>query len=248
MPTSLGSARFSALLVSALLLAIAGVIFASDNYTVNNGANATITAHAECRTVTNNSATGASAYVPTQTSVEWQSFIAHPPAGVTVSSCGCALPWGGTLPEGASVTAYQAASGPTCVSETRTCTNGVLSGDYQNQSCTDTCAGQYVGGYCWYLTSPGQSCTSACSSHGGCNLAGTKNYAGSSGTNAQCTAVARTLGISDGAEAITNGHGAYYAYGCSYDHQPRLLKRFVPTATTCGASNSLTRRICACYE
>ena len=66
---------------------IALAIEASDNFTVNYGTNQTITAHTECRTVTNDSAAGASVYVPTQTSAEWQSFYTNPPAGVTASSC-----------------------------------------------------------------------------------------------------------------------------------------------------------------
>lgn len=53
----------------------------------------------------------------------------------------CALPWGGTIASGRSVTAYQVPSvtpPATCasVSETRRCSNGVLSGSYVNQSCS----------------------------------------------------------------------------------------------------------------
>lgn len=49
----------------------------------------------------------------------------------------CLLPWGGTVAHAASVTAYATASDPaTCVSETRTCNNGTLSGTYQYQSCS----------------------------------------------------------------------------------------------------------------
>ena len=58
---------------------------------------------------------------------------------------GCNLPWGGTISSGQSVTAYQASSvacGNSCVSETRTCNNGTLSGGYLNLSCSVTgCAG-----------------------------------------------------------------------------------------------------------
>lgn len=57
----------------------------------------------------------------------------------TAPGCDCALPWGGTLAAGGSVTAYQASSvacGSPCVSETRTCANGILSGSYTNQNCT----------------------------------------------------------------------------------------------------------------
>lgn len=58
--------RLSAALTSIVVLSLfAIVIDASDNYTVNNAASLDITAHTVCRDVTNNSATGASVYVPT---------------------------------------------------------------------------------------------------------------------------------------------------------------------------------------
>ncbi len=50
----------------------------------------------------------------------------------------CALPWGGYLPHGDSVTAYQASSvpcGEACESETLQCDDGDLSGSYTHQSC-----------------------------------------------------------------------------------------------------------------
>lgn len=52
----------------------------------------------------------------------------------------CPLPWGGTLDFGNTVTAYaapQTACGEYCVSETRICENGVLSGSYTNQNCVE---------------------------------------------------------------------------------------------------------------
>jgi hypothetical protein len=51
----------------------------------------------------------------------------------------CTTPWNTTVTNGSSVTAYQLATvppGSTCTSENRTCTNGILSGSYANQSCT----------------------------------------------------------------------------------------------------------------
>lgn len=54
----------------------------------------------------------------------------------------CTLPWGNTIANGVSVTAFQSpsvTSPATCVandpSETRTCTNGTLSGSYTNSNC-----------------------------------------------------------------------------------------------------------------
>lgn len=56
-----------------------------------------------------------------------------------VAALDCARPWGGTVTHSASITAYAAASVPydgSCQSQTRTCTNGTLSGSYTSQNCT----------------------------------------------------------------------------------------------------------------
>ena len=69
----------------------------------------------------------------------------------TVTGASCPLPWGGApLAHGASVTAYSSpsiVSPGTCasISELRTCTNGVLSGTYANQSCVVTPPGAPFG-------------------------------------------------------------------------------------------------------
>lgn len=50
----------------------------------------------------------------------------------------CVTPWYATLKDGEMVTAYSASSvgyGETCASETRTCSNGTLSGSYTKSSC-----------------------------------------------------------------------------------------------------------------
>jgi intein/homing endonuclease len=55
----------------------------------------------------------------------------------------CSLPWGGSIVNGTSVTAYLNSSEPctgTCVSETRICTNGILSGSYTKPACALSCA------------------------------------------------------------------------------------------------------------
>lgn len=55
----------------------------------------------------------------------------------------CTAPWGGTVNHGSSITAFQTASVPsdgTCTSQSRTCTNGVLSGSYTNGSCVQNCS------------------------------------------------------------------------------------------------------------
>ncbi len=60
---------------------------------------------------------------------------------VMVQSCtgaplSCTTPWGATIPHGSSTTAFQAQTATQCVNQTRTCTNGVLSGTYQYASCS----------------------------------------------------------------------------------------------------------------
>ncbi|MEI7750005.1 MAG: pilus assembly PilX N-terminal domain-containing protein [Candidatus Moraniibacteriota bacterium] len=93
----------------------------------------------------------------------------------TSCSTSCDLPWGGTIANGDTATAYQAASvscGSTCTSQTRTCNNGVLSGAYTAQSCSvqacSSCAipwggfilsGQTVTAYQAASVSCGSSCS-----------------------------------------------------------------------------------------
>lgn len=50
----------------------------------------------------------------------------------------CALPWGGSIPGGQSVTAYQIDRAVSCtsVAEVRTCSDGTLSGSYALRTCT----------------------------------------------------------------------------------------------------------------
>src|SRR3989339_128411 len=54
----------------------------------------------------------------------------------------CSLPWGGSIPNGDSIIAYQSLiepCGSSCNSETRTCNNGILSGFFINQNCSVFC-------------------------------------------------------------------------------------------------------------
>jgi glycosyltransferase TcdB-like subunit of Tc toxin/virulence plasmid B protein/VCBS repeat protein len=86
----------------------------------------------------------------------------------------CALPWGGTISNGQSVTAYSSATGPvgqscSTIAQTRTCTRGSLSGSYAQQSCAALCAlpwggtitqGQSVTAYSVGGVPPPQVCSS----------------------------------------------------------------------------------------
>ncbi len=80
---------------------------------------------AQTRTCTNGSLSGSYTY-----------------PGCSVSAASCTLPWGGTIASGISVTAFlnpTVTAPATCASDpsqTRLCTNGVLSGSYTNQNCS----------------------------------------------------------------------------------------------------------------
>lgn len=61
---------------------------------------------------------------------EW---VAHTTAGAA-----CATPWGTTVPHGARIQAYHSATAVlpvSCTPQTRTCTDGVLSGSFRYESC-----------------------------------------------------------------------------------------------------------------
>jgi hypothetical protein len=118
---------------------------------------------------------------------------------------------------------------------------GSTSADWRITTLPPPCAGVQVGGYCWYYGASGQSCDALCSNHGGCNLAGTRDFAGSGGTLNGCTSVLNALGQSGSAG---NGTGEV-AFGCG-----RILafgwRRITSPTTTCGASNPAVTRVCAC--
>ena len=66
----------------------------------------------------------------------------------TTPTTSCTAPWGATVANGSSVTAYSTsfvAVGSTCVSEPRTCTNGSLSGGYYYQNCSPGTVSASVG-------------------------------------------------------------------------------------------------------
>ncbi len=115
---------------------------AANRYYIANGTALSIDEHGVCQKVSNN--VGAEIMVPTKFPAEWLSFRTHLPTNVTLATCApaiCNLPWGGTLAHSADVTTYQNSSescGNTCTSETRTCTDGTLSGTYTNQNCSVT--------------------------------------------------------------------------------------------------------------
>ena len=109
------------------------------------------------------------------------------------------------------------------------------------------CEGVLVGGFCWHVSGVDESCTAACSRFGGCSLDGTRDFAGSGGTDENCVAVLAALGY------------------CAYPHQSysnnNLGCHFAWTShtywstaepTTCeaepfiGPTDPTVYRMCAC--
>ena len=95
-----------------ILFAFATLLEASDSSTVNYATNQSITAFSTCKKVANNSGTGLSVYVPTQSSAEWSSFYTNPPVGVSITSC--APPCAGVMVGG--YCWYISAAGGNCTS------------------------------------------------------------------------------------------------------------------------------------
>lgn len=116
----------------------------------------------------------------------------------TNSSCtvqgpaSCGLPWGGSIASGQSVTAYAASSvayGSSCTSQTRSCSNGSLSGSYQYSSCSVQAAascslpwggsisnGQSVTAYASTSVAYGSSCSSQSRTCSNGTLSGSYQY------------------------------------------------------------------------
>lgn len=112
--------------------------------------------------------------------------------------------------------------------------------------------GVEVGGNCWYAAE-NQSCSDVCASRGGCNLAATRDYAGSGGTDANCKSVLDALSLGSGnVLAISSPSDVPYASGggCSYlqtaFHDDYRIRQYGPTTCEATASMSTTTRACAC--
>jgi len=132
----------------------------------------------------------------------------------------CSLPWGGTINNGQSVTAYSAATAPvgqlcSAIQQTRTCTNGTLSGSFTQQSCSvapcnlpwggTIASGQTVTAYSAANPPAGQACTTIAQTRT-CSLG---NLSGSY-TQQACSAICAlpwggTIGQGQSVTAYTKG-------------------------------------------
>ena len=118
---------------------------------------------------------------------------------------------------------------------------GGVAPDWKITTTAPTCAGTQVGGHCWYLGAFGANCDTACSSHGGCDLAGTRDYAGSGGTLQNCQNVVSAFLPGVPAQNATFSAGV----GCELSF-PALMVRVITPTTACSAVDPLGGRFCAC--
>ena len=102
----------------------------------------------------------------------------------------CNLPWGGTLANGSSTTAFAAYSAPfgsSCQSQTRTCSNGTLTGSYSAASCSVQAPANCGAGVVRWGTGNFCSSNATATSHSGSTLL-TNTAAGAAGTSsAMCS-------------------------------------------------------------
>jgi len=104
------------------------------------------------------------------------------------------------------------------------------------------CTGVTVGGSCWLLGSSGDSCDTTCNNAGLLYDDATRTYAGSDGSDADCTAVLDALAVT-GSGVTFSGCGV--GVGCGYDNGGSGRLR-CSDATTSSASFSTFDRACAC--
>lgn len=120
---------------------------------------------------------------------------------------------------------------------------GENGGDAPGGATESSCAGDVVGGACWYLGLDGESCDQTCAAHGGYNSA-TLSYAGSGGSLANCEEVADAIGMTIG---TASDAGCFAGFGCIYDVGANDRRR-CSTATTSAAATTGVIRACACNE
>lgn len=110
-------------------------------------------------------------------------------------------------------------------------------------SSSSSCAGQSVGGHCWYLGAAAESCSTVCASHGGYNSA-TRSYAGASGSTANCEAVLTALNAPG--STVTSDNTCPVALECVYSVATMLRIQCTNGAESAAASNAAGVRACAC--
>ncbi|MFC1668994.1 Calx-beta domain-containing protein [Spirochaetota bacterium] len=118
--------------------------------------------------------------------------------------------------------------------------------NYDFSTINVSCGGYSLGGYCWYLGALGENCDEACSTHSGCGLIGTRDYAGSAGTIANCFTLLDALGA-PGTGAPVDENSTSWPAGCTATDSAQRW-RFTLIDTDCAWSDPSHYRVCACND
>ena len=121
----------------------------------------------------------------------------------------------------------------------------ILLGVFEDKLCEQQ-GGAFVGGFCWVLGGSGQSCVNACAAEGfdTATLEGTRDYAGSGGTAAQCTEVLDALDARQGTYLGNTGCGG--GLGCAEESGGIARIRCKSPATSLTERGLNARRACSC--
>lgn len=130
-------------------------------------------------------------------------------------------------------------------SATQACTESCSGSSSQSCNTHACCGGTQYAGYCWYVSGVGSSCDAACTSRGGVNLAGTRNYAGSGGNSSQCNAVMVALGFPSNPYDSGTCSGGYGCMRISGNPSATNVRCYNVTTTGSAAAGGFFRA-CAC--
>jgi hypothetical protein len=121
----------------------------------------------------------------------------------------------------------------------------LTNGGFWNAASAPSCGGTSYGGYCWYPSTSGGDCDTACASHSGCNATAITQY-GSSGSMASCQALLRAMGFPSPDGAYDNDF--WLGWGCGqYYYAPYGRFDYHDTyPSSCAASQPPVTRACAC--
>lgn len=110
---------------------------------------------------------------------------------------------------------------------------------------TQPCGGAWSAGFCWYYGDLYESCTDVCSTHGGYDQAGTRDYVGSGAPDdTRCGEIMPLVGVNRPVATVisSSGHGCYWFEDDDTVHWER------GGPTQAGSRSINVRRLCACLE
>jgi hypothetical protein len=119
----------------------------------------------------------------------------------------------------------------------------------------DPCAGTSVGGACWYYGDIGESCEVVCALYGGYDEA-TRTYAGSDGTDSNCSQVLDALGALPDTDGQLTTYTEGQGLGChvwvialgTEGVRAQWYRSLASTTPEAASADPWVRRACACQQ